>query len=264
MQSPMPTIAAEALNGGMMDDGQRPKVTKKDRRRQEKKEERDRWLQEMAQQDDLRMAKCKRVYYQSLLKNLPLQPSCLYPVHVDNRDGVFVPRPPVEDIMVNNDTPASFPEKEELFRVMITRGEGTALTVLADEINLIQKMSYVTDATGRSALETAIIAQKAKYNAVAACVALLAATAASGASPDRQPHAPKPVGFPVRISGLRAGTSLDTVELAFFSHGPLVKTTATGDDFVCFYEELDDAQTAVRKMNGRKWKADTLKVTLVA
>eukprot|EP01064_Diplonema_japonicum_P007580 TRINITY_DN15218_c0_g1_i2.p1 TRINITY_DN15218_c0_g1~~TRINITY_DN15218_c0_g1_i2.p1 ORF type:complete len:237 (+),score=81.07 TRINITY_DN15218_c0_g1_i2:602-1312(+) len=229
------------------DDGKGKKaVTKKDKRRAEKKEERDKWQHEMAMLDDARMLRCKKIYYNSLLTNLPAEPSCVYPVCVDGRDGIFIPQAPVADVIMP-DCPPSSQARVHVYNDAIQQGAGTAMTLLADEMSSIQQMKPAAP------LDALIIAAYCKYHAIAAAVALAVTCT------DIQK------GYGVRVSGLSpSSTTRDAVEMAFFAHGNLLRTIVESDaSFTFYYVDEHDAQTAARKMNGRQWRNDVLRVELV-
>eukprot|EP01059_Diplonema_ambulator_P034531 TRINITY_DN7781_c0_g1_i1.p1 TRINITY_DN7781_c0_g1~~TRINITY_DN7781_c0_g1_i1.p1 ORF type:complete len:204 (+),score=65.51 TRINITY_DN7781_c0_g1_i1:906-1517(+) len=190
----------------MMEDARKKAVTKKDKRRAEKKEERDKWQQEMAMQDDARMVKCKKLYHRSLKENLPVEPSCIYPVYVDARDGVFVPVEPVADVTMP-DCPASGQAKVHVYTEAVLRGAASGMTLLAHEISSIQRMHPTP-----TSLDAQLLTARAKYHAIVAAIALLTTST----------EAP-PQGFGVRVSGVSPQTSQEAVEMAFFAFGNLLR-----------------------------------------
>ena len=237
--SPTPSSAAE----------REAKLTARKRdRRAEKKVERDKWQEEMAEQDTKRMQLCKRVYHMSLVNNLPLQPCCMFPVCVDSRDGIFMPAEPVADLLMS-DCPHSGHPKRGTYNEAMAKCQTTGLRLLANEIWGFQTGQIQEQPTH---LDEQIKAAHAKYHAVVAALALLASAI----------HYEK--GFGVVSEGVvPLASSVDAVEMAFFAHGTLLRTFVRGERFVCYYADQADAQRAVAKMDGRKWKSDTLRVRLL-
>eukprot|EP01060_Flectonema_neradi_P012928 TRINITY_DN19730_c0_g1_i1.p1 TRINITY_DN19730_c0_g1~~TRINITY_DN19730_c0_g1_i1.p1 ORF type:complete len:263 (+),score=44.79 TRINITY_DN19730_c0_g1_i1:71-790(+) len=223
------------------------KSMKRDKRKAARKEERDKWAQHLADLDDLRMAQGRGKYHKSLTKNLPLQPSCMYPIVVDGRDGVFVPMETVADIMMA-DCPVGNELKLPKYQVEMASTRPTAMYKLATEMESIQRMNYRSSPT--TELDDLVRTALCKYHSV---VAALALASVSGGTPS---------GTPVKISGL-SNAHPEAVEMAFFAHGNIIQTLQSGSSFICYYEDREDAISAVSKMNGRKWKSEVLQVTLL-
>eukprot|EP01063_Lacrimia_lanifica_P016774 TRINITY_DN23348_c0_g1_i1.p1 TRINITY_DN23348_c0_g1~~TRINITY_DN23348_c0_g1_i1.p1 ORF type:complete len:242 (+),score=89.03 TRINITY_DN23348_c0_g1_i1:60-785(+) len=234
-----PTVEQPSSDGGA-------RIKKRDKRRADKRKERDKWAEEVAAQDERRMAKCTATYHESLLTNIPIQPPCMYPIRVDGGRGVFVPIEPVRDIIVEN-CPLGNEEKVATYSEVLRSTHGTAMRALADEMNGFQ-MGALVDPSG---LDAQIRAAYAKHHVVVGALALAVVLSTFD-------------GHAVHIKGFPSTTSKEAVEMAFFSFGNLLHTLATRDGcHICYFIDRFDAEIAVQKMNGRVWRGSTLQVTLV-
>ena len=223
------------------------KSAKRDKRKAARKEERDKWAQHLADLDDQRMEQGRGRYHKSLTKNLPLQPSCVYPIIVDTREGVFVSQETVADIVMP-DCPIGNELKLPKYHESMSGTINTSMYKLAEEMETIQRMTYKSTPT--SNLEQLMMTARVKYHTIISAIAIIAVSGRS------------PCGFPVKISNL-SNAHPEAVEMAFFAHGNIIQTLQCGSSFICYYEEKEDAISAVAKMNGRRWKSEVLQVAFL-
>ena len=238
----MSVDAAEGMESGLIG----AKRSRRRNRLAEKKVERDRWQDAMATQDALRMSACRRRYHDSLRGSVPLQPAALYPVTVDCRTGIFMAPEATKEVLMLPPNTSELTPQQEHYRTSVTALRETALFMLAEEM---QAMQGGVEAVG--VLGGELKRAYAKGYAVVAAVALLATAT----------HYEKGYGV---VAVFPVAPSLEVVEMAFFAHGALLRTSAEdANTFTCYYSLEADAHSAVLKMNGRIWKNGTLSVKLV-